>query len=232
MKVDVVVLAKVPRPGRSKTRLQPPCTPSEAAELASAALLDTVLAVEAASVDGRRVLVLDEPLNTLVKPGWHVLTQRGGGLDERLASAFADVGGPALLVGMDTPQVTPGLIELAISRLRGPNVDAVLGDALDGGYWAMGLRRPNESLFLGVPMSAPTTAVETRARLRAAGLRVVDLPKLRDVDTIADAWTVARDAALTRGSGGSRFAATLWTIAPRLTPRRAAGDLIGTGASP
>lgn len=232
MKVDVVVLAKVPRPGRSKTRLQPPCTPSEAAELAGAALLDTVLAVEAATIDGRRVLALDDPRSGIARPGWRTIWQRGVGLDERLASAFQDVGGPALLVGMDTPQVTPGLLELAVSRLRMPDVDAVLGDALDGGYWAIGLRRPNASVFLGVPMSAPTTAIETRARLRTAGLHVVDLPKLRDVDTIDDAWSVARDAALMRHPGGSRFAATLWAMAPRLALRRAAGDLVGTGVSP
>ena len=232
MRVDVVVLAKVPRPGRSKTRLQPPCTPAEAAELALAALLDTVLAIEAASIDGHRVLGLDEPVPWLARPGWRTMPQRGDGLDERLASAFEDVGGPALLVGMDTPQVTPRLLEDAVSRLRLPNVDAVLGEALDGGYWAIGLRRPVPSAFLGVPMSAATTAMETRARLRAAGLRVADLPKLRDVDTIEDAWTVARDAVVARGAGGSRFAAALWAMAPRRAARRTAGDLVGTGASP
>jgi uncharacterized protein len=231
MRVDVVVLAKVPRPGRSKTRLQPPCTPTEAAELASAALLDTVLAVETASIDGRRVLALDEPTSATARPGWRTIPQRGEGLDERLASAFQDVGGPALLVGMDTPQITSTLLEDAVRRLRLPHVDAVLGEAIDGGYWAIGLRRPNPSVFLGVPMSAPTTAIVTRARLRTAGLRVVDLPKVRDVDTIDDAWAVARDAALMRRPGGSRFVATLWAMAPRIALRRTTGDLAGSGVS-
>jgi rSAM/selenodomain-associated transferase 1 len=232
MRVGVVVLAKVPRPGRSKTRLQPPCTPAEAAELASAALLDTVVAIEAASIDGHRVLALDVPVPWLTRPGWRTIAQRGDGLDERLASAFNDVGGPAVLVGMDTPQVTAALLEDAVARLRLPNVDAVLGEALDGGYWAIGLRRPNPAVFLGVPMSEPTTAIETRARLRAAGLRVVDLPKLRDVDTIDDACAVAGDASLVRRPGGSRFAATLWAMGPRLVVRRAADDLAGAGVSP
>jgi uncharacterized protein len=232
VRVDVVVLAKVPRPGRSKTRLQPPCTPTEAAELASAALLDTVVAVEAASIDGRRVLALDEPSSAIAPPGWRTIPQRGDGLDERLASAFDDVAGPALLVGMDTPQITPTLLEDAVSRLRLPSVDAVIGEALDGGYWAIGLRRPHPSVFLGVTMSAPTTAVETRSRLRTAGLRVADLPKLRDVDTIDDAWAVARDASLMRRPGGSRFAKTLWAMAPRLALRRAARDLVGARVSP
>jgi uncharacterized protein len=232
MRVDVVVLAKVPRPGRSKTRLQPPCTPGEAAELALAALLDTVLAVEAASIDGRRVLALDVPVPSLARPGWRTIPQRGDGLDERLASAFEDVGGPTLLLGMDTPQVTPRVLEEAVSRLCLPNVDAVLGEAFDGGYWAVGLRRPVPSVFLGVPMSAPTTAMATRARLRAAELRVAELPKMRDVDTIEDAWVVAGDAVVARGAGGSLFAATLRAMAPRLAVRKAAGDVVGTGASP
>jgi hypothetical protein len=133
---------------------------------------------------------------------------------------------------MDTPQVTPGLLELAVSRLRLPDVDAVLGAARDGGYWAVGLRRPNPSVFLGVPMSAETTGMHTRARLRAAGLRVAELPTLRDVDTIEDAWAVARDAAVAWGARGSRFATTLGAMASRIARSRTDGDLVGTGVSP
>ena len=137
-------------------------------------------------------------------------------MDERLASVFEDVGGPALLVGMDTPQLTPALLEAGTTRLV--DTDAVLGDALDGGYWAIGLRRPNASAFLGVPMSVPTTAIRTRERLRTLGLHVADLPRLRDVDTIDDAWAVAIEAPT------SRFAATLRAIAPRLALRASAGS--------
>lgn len=216
MRVDVVVFAKTPRPGRSKTRLRPPCTFVEAAELAHAALFDTLRAVETTWVDGRRLLALEGPPPVGLSPRWDVLPQRGDGLDERLASAFEDVGGPALLVGMDTPQLTPGLLEAATTRLV--DADAVLGDAFDGGYWAIGLRRPNASAFLGVPMSAPTTANLTRARLGTLGLRVADLPRLRDVDTIDDAWAVALEAPT------SRFAATLRAISARFAPRTGAGS--------
>ena len=216
MRVDVVVLAKTPRPGRSKTRLHPPCTFVEAAELAAAALFDTLRAVDSMSIDGRRVLALDGPPSVGLSPLWDVLPQRGQGLDERLASAFEDVGGPALLVGMDTPQLTPALLEAASTRLV--DGDAVLGDAVDGGYWAIGLHRPNASAFLGVPMSAPTTAIRTRARLGTLGLHVADLPRLRDVDTIDDAWAVALEAPT------SRFAATFRAISPRLALRARAGS--------
>ena len=185
-----MVLAKAPRPGRSKTRLCPPCTPRDAAALARAALADTLDAVLATPA-ARRVLVLDGPVGDWLAPGVEVVVQRGGGLDERLAHAFADVGGPALLVGMDTPQVTAGDLARGLERLAAPGVDAVLGPAIDGGYWAVGLREAQPRAFLGVPMSTAWTGRAQHERLRRLGLRVALLPALRDVDRIADARAVA-----------------------------------------
>ena len=185
-----MVLAKAPRPGRSKTRLCPPCTPRDAAALARAALADTLDAVLATPA-ARRVLVLDGPVGDWLAPGVEVVAQRGAGLDERLAHAFADVGGPALLVGMDTPQVTAGDLARGLERLAAPGVDAVLGPATDGGYWAIGLREAQPRAFLGVPMSTAWTGRAQHERLRRLGLRVALLPALRDVDRIADARAVA-----------------------------------------
>lgn len=185
-----MVLAKAPRPGRSKTRLCPPCTPRDAAALAAAALADTLDAVLATPA-ARRVLVLDGPVGDWLAPGIEVVAQRGAGLDERLAHAFADVGGPALLVGMDTPQVTEDDLARGLERLAAPGVDAVLGPAPDGGYWAIGLREAQPRAFLGVPMSTAWTGRAQHARLRRLGLRVALLPALRDVDRIADARAVA-----------------------------------------
>ena len=184
----IIVLAKAPVPGRVKTRLCPPCTPAEAARLATAALLDT-LAAAAATPASRRICVLDGAPGGWLPPGFEVLPQRGAGLDERLAAAFADVAEPALLIGMDTPQVTPELLSHGLDRLA--CADAVLGRAPDGGYWAIGLRRSSATLFGGVPMSAATTGAAQHARLREHGLRVGELPWLRDVDTIEDARAVA-----------------------------------------
>jgi uncharacterized protein len=185
-----VVLAKAPRPGHSKTRLCPPCTPRDAAALARAALADTLDAVLATPA-ARHVLVLEGPVGDWLPPGVEVVAQRGSGLDERLAHAFADVGGPALLVGMDTPQVTPRDLARGLERLAAPEVDAVLGPAADGGYWAIGLREAQARAFLGVPMSTARTGRAQLARLRRLGLRVAALPALRDVDRIADARAVA-----------------------------------------
>jgi rSAM/selenodomain-associated transferase 1 len=198
----LLVIAKEPVPGRAKTRLCPPLSLGGAAALARAALEDTLAAVAAVPAR-RRILVLDGSPGPWLPCGLEVIAQRGDGLAERLGAAFADVGEPALLVGMDTPQLTPELLEQALGRLTAADVDAVLGEALDGGYWAIGLRDADPAAFAGVPMSVPTTAAAQRARLEALGLRVGELPALRDVDSYADALAVAGLAP------GTRFAAAV-----------------------
>ena len=184
----LLVIAKEPRPGRVKTRLTPPFSPEEAAALAEASLVDT-LHVLLATPARRRVLVLDGAPGPWLPPGFDVVPQCGGGLDERLAAAFAGCDGPALLIGMDTPQVTPALLTVDFA-----DCDAYFGPAEDGGFWALGLADPDPALLRGVPMSTPTTGAVQRARLTAAGLRVRDLPPLRDVDTAYDAELVAAEA--------------------------------------
>jgi uncharacterized protein len=201
----LVVIAKAPVAGRVKTRLSPPCTPAEAAGLAAAALADTLAAAGRAERPARRVLVLDGEAGPWVPRGFEVLPQRGDGLAARLAAAFADVGGPAFLIGMDTPQVTPALLDAGVAALD--RAEAVLGAALDGGYWGIGLRRPDARVFRDVPMSEPTTAAVQRARLAVLGLRTAVLPPLVDVDTIADARVVAAEAP------DSRFARALTGLA-------------------
>ena len=202
----LLIIAKQPVPGRVKTRLVPPCTHEQAAALAEAALADTLHAVLMAPAR-RRVLVLEGRPGPWLPPGFDVVAQCGGPLDERLAGASAAVRGPALLIGMDTPQVTAGLL-----TVDWQGADAVFGPAADGGFWALGLRVPDPALLRGVPMSTKSTGAIQRARLAAAGLRVADLPQLRDVDTAADAVAVARQAPQ------SRFAARVGELATVLSP--------------
>lgn len=193
----IIVIAKAPAAGRVKTRLTPHFTPEEAAELARAALADTFAAVLATPA-ARRVLALDGLPGSWVPEGIEVVPQSAGGLDARLAAAFDEAAGPALLIGMDTPQVTP---ELLARGLDFDGTDAWFGAAEDGGFWALGLAEPDPALILGVPMSVPHTGREQRRRLTESGRAVRDLPVLRDVDTPADAAAVAATAP------GSRFAA-------------------------
>ncbi|MFF4433714.1 DUF2064 domain-containing protein [Streptomyces sp. NPDC001513] len=190
----LLVIAKAPVAGRVKTRLTTAFTPQQAADLALASLQDTLAAVLATPA-GRRVLVLDGRPGPWIPDGIEVVPQGTGGLDARLAAAFALAGGPALLIGMDTPQVTPGLLALGLDFTE---ADAWFGPADDGGFWALGLADPDPSLLLGVPMSVAHTGAVQRRRLSDAGLAVRDLPELCDVDTPADAQRVAAAAPRTR----------------------------------
>jgi hypothetical protein len=187
---SIIVLAKSPVPGRVKTRLCPPCSHREAADVAAAALADT-LEVVAHTPARARVLALEGELGPWLPDGFTIVPQLGRGLDERLANAFAAVTGPAVLIGMDTPQVSRGRLVAAMERLSEPDVDAVLGPATDGGWWVIGLRRADPRVFIGVPMSTDHTGADQLTRLRSLGYRTYLLDELHDVDTFADAIAVA-----------------------------------------
>jgi glycosyltransferase A (GT-A) superfamily protein (DUF2064 family) len=174
-----LVLAKAPVPGRVKTRPCPRCTPEQAARIAAAALADTIDTV-AATPAARRTLVLDGDHPR--PPGWRIRVQRGGSLGERLANAFADTGCPGVrtvLVGMDTPQLTPSALAAAAHLV---DADAMLGPAVDGGWWVLGLRDPTHAEVLAdIPTSTATTGADTLEALRRRGLRVALLPRLVEV---------------------------------------------------
>jgi rSAM/selenodomain-associated transferase 1 len=192
-----MVLAKAPVPGNVKTRLSPPWSLAQAADLAEAALADT-LAVVGGAACRDRVVVLDGPAGSWVPAGFRVVPQCPGDMSARLAGAFSGCRLPALLIGMDTPQVTTAVLDEALERLAEPGFDAVLGPALDGGYWAIGLSRRAPTLFDGVPMSTAVTCRAQRQRMAKLGLRTRVLRPLRDVDRHADALIVARDAPTSR----------------------------------
>jgi glycosyltransferase A (GT-A) superfamily protein (DUF2064 family) len=195
----LLVIAKAPVPGRVKTRLCPPCTPEQAAGLAEAALVDTLETLSRLPA-GRRVLVLDGKPGRWLPPGWEVSPQCAGGLDARLADAFAGAGphAPAFLVGMDTPQLSATAVTDALAVGARTGADAWYGPAADGGFWAFGLARPTPRLAArllhGVPMSTPETGAALLARLEREGLRVHHLPELTDVDTATEAAQVATEA--------------------------------------
>jgi rSAM/selenodomain-associated transferase 1 len=197
----LVLVAKEPVAGRVKTRLHSAFTPDDAAVLARASLEDTFEAMAAAPAH-HRVVAVDGAAGAWIPEGFDVVPQPPGDLGARLAAAFRDVldghdRSPALLVGMDTPQLGRHLAEADFD-----GVDALLGLTDDGGYWAIGLRTADDRVFDGIPMSTSRTGEVQLRRLRDLGLRVGVLPRLRDVDEPADARAVARAAPATR------FAAT------------------------
>lgn len=195
----LIVLAKRPEPGQVKTRLQTRFTPGEAAALAAAALADTATAVQASAAPHRLLALAGDP--TGLGAGFVVCAQPDGTLNDRLTAAFAsafDAGSGrtaapgarperALLVGMDTPQVTPERLDVDWA-----GADALLGLSEDGGFWAIGLRSDHpDGVFDGVPMSTARTGSAQLARLMELGLSVKLLSPLRDVDLPADARAVA-----------------------------------------
>lgn len=190
--VTVIIMAKECVPGRVKTRLHPPFSLEEAAAIAQAALDDTIAAV--GRVDVRRVLCVQGTLPP--EPGFEQIPQSDGGLDERIADVLDRLGGPVLLIGMDTPQIDAELLSMVAHRWPF-GVDAWFGPASDGGFWLLGLRdsliggMPRGDLVRGVPMSEDRTGAVQRARLVDAGLSVADLPALTDIDDIDSLRVVA-----------------------------------------
>lgn len=190
----IIVMAKAPVAGQVKTRLTTAMSPQAAAQVASAALADTLGTVR--SIDGHRVVLAlaGDPAHLPQEAdGVETVPQRGDGFDERLAHAFGDAaaeGGPVALVGMDTPQLTTDLVLAALAGL-GEN-PAMVGRATDGGWWLLALRDPADAQALvGVPMSRVDTGDLTIAALQSRGLRVGTVDELLDVDTIEDAREVA-----------------------------------------
>jgi uncharacterized protein len=216
--VTLLVVAKVPVPGRAKTRLAATVGDRVAAEIAAAALLDTLDAVAAAPVATRVVALtgdLDDAADASEIRGrlapFIVVPQRGNGFADRLANAHADAaavdGHPVLQIGMDTPQVTAELLADCGRRLA--DAPAVLGLARDGGWWALGVHTPALAERLrGVPMSQPDTGALTLNALRSNGIHVTLLEELADFDVVDDVEAVrqgcrpaSRFAQATRAAG-------------------------------
>ena len=216
--LTLAVIAKAPLPGRAKTRLSPPCTPEQAAAIANALLAD-VLAVARHVAGVRLVVLFDGEPAAWLPDGVPVVQQRAGDLDQRLELAFQDLQSPALIIAADA-DVGVSDVHALVEPLVSGNVDAALGPAHDGGYWAIGLVRPIRGAVRGVPMNTAHTAAAQLDRFHQLGLRVHVGRCRRDIDTFDDALAVAA----ARPTG--HLAASLAAIGLDVRP----GDDEGTAA--
>jgi uncharacterized protein len=214
--VTVLVVAKSPEPGRAKTRLAATVGDRVAADIAAAALLDTLDAVAAAPVAARVVAVAGDvgaaaraaELRRRLE-AFTVIPQRGDNFANRLANAHVDCadGYPVLQIGMDTPQVTAELLTDCARRLL--DAPAVLGMAHDGGWWVLGVATPTMAGCLrAIPMSQRDTGELTLKALRDSGIDVAQVQSLADVDVLDDVAAVraacgpaSRFARVTRSAG-------------------------------
>lgn len=209
MTARVLVVAKAPVPGLAKTRLGAEIGMDAAADLAAAALLDTIDACRQAfgkhchlALEGDLAAASrgDEIVGALRE--WHVFAQQGDQLGERLAHAHGVVAGSGrgavVQVGMDTPQLTPSLLRSVGAELDA-GAEVVLGPADDGGWWVLGLADPQDAAALvDVPMSTSSTYADTLHALTRTGRSLATVARHRDVDTLDDAAAVAAAAPGTR----------------------------------
>lgn len=196
----LIIFAKAPIPGQVKTRLCPPLTPDEAASLHGSVVLDmlersrTTAALDrfvacAPSSDHVFFKILEE------RHGVRLITQMGDDLGTRMARAFADVLAlgyrQVLVIGTDLPTLPGSVFGEAVTLLAAH--DVVLGPALDGGYYLIGLRKPSPELFAGIPWSTDRVLPLTQQKAAALGLHTALLPVRRDIDTIDDLMAIIEE---------------------------------------
>lgn len=231
----LIFFAKAPIPGQVKTRLCPPLTPDEAASLHGSFVLDalersrTVPGVDrflacAPSADHVFFKIMEE------RQGLRLIDQVGEDVGARMAQAFQTAFARGyrrvLLAGTDLPTLPPSLYGQALGLLE--QHDLVLGPALDGGYYLIGLTRPAPDLFAGIPWSTDRVLALTQQKAGSMGLTTALLPPCRDVDRIADLWALIEEEGLgERGKGqgaksarlSARTAGALQLLAERLKTR-------------
>lgn len=195
----LILMGKRPEPGGTKTRLVPPLSATDAADLFACFLADKVAQMR--QVRAAELAVAYSPRSARayfadLAPGFRLIQQTGSSLGRRLANAFnvAFDQGYAYVMAIDgdSPTLPVTYLERGLECLTEPTVDVVLGPAVDGGYYGIGLKEPEPSLF-EVRMSTPRVLADTLARAEAAALRVRLLPEWYDVDTLADLSRLAAE---------------------------------------
>lgn len=201
MDAALIVVAKKPVPGLTKTRLCPPFTPESAAELYHCLMLDTLALIGRLEyVD--RVIAYAPPgasgyFREQAPNGFRLVPQEGKDLGQRLANALGhnlDLGyRRAVIMNSDGPTLPLACLEEAFSALE--DADITLGPSYDGGYYLIGMKRLHAELFQGIAWSTEQVFDQTLAKCQESGLLVHRLPKWYDVDVGADLDRLHRDLA-------------------------------------
>ncbi len=190
----LIVMAKEPKVGNTKTRLSPPLSKEEANGLYRCFLMDTFELMK--QVEDAQPVVAHWPagaehvFRALAPDGFRFAPQEGTDLGERLEHALArclkDGYQQVVAVDSDSPTLPLSYLREAFSALDDTEVDVALGPCDDGGYYLIGMKSPHPLLFQGMEMSTPTVAADTLKRGKQSGLRVLCLPTWYDVDTAQD----------------------------------------------
>jgi len=190
----LIVVAKEPSGGRTKTRLSPPLSGQVAADLYRHFLLDTLELMHLVESVQPTIAYLPAGaegfFRRIAPPGFQFVPQVGADLGERLDNVLRHClrSGyrQAVVMDSDSPTLPVGYLQQAFQELDDPSVDVVLGPCDDGGYYLIGLKSPCSALFRGVVMSTSTVTEETLQRAQEEGLQTACLPLWYDVDTPKD----------------------------------------------
>jgi rSAM/selenodomain-associated transferase 1 len=226
----LVLFAKAPIAGSTKTRLARERGDRDAVLLSAGFLLDTVelcarWRCERTAVDQNRRVVLyasphvEDPLlaEAARRAGARLEVQQGADLGARLRHAFEaeyERGARAVCaIGADSPSLPLHLLDEAFRALAWERV--VIGPTFDGGYWLIGAQRPAPDLFTDVPWSTPAVVPRTVNRLRATGIEPHLLPFWYDIDEAADLERLVWHAGSVRARSPEKLSAT-WQALERI----------------
>jgi len=203
----VTIMAKAPRAGEVKTRLSPPLSARDAAELYRCFLLDKIEQVRTLTAASPAIAYTPPDGRGFfegVAPDFLLVPQRGPDLGARLANSFEHLftlGHAAVFaIDSDTPTLPTPFLEQALDLIATPGIDLVLGPSEDGGYYLIGLRALYRELFEDMPWSTAQVVPETFRRAEGKGLKVAALPLWFDIDTPKDLKQLAASLA---GPGGN-----------------------------
>lgn len=177
------IFAKQPQPGQVKTRLCPPLTAQQAADLYRCSLRETVSRMQQGNFAVTICYAGERDWFAENFPGLPLQPQVGDNLGARMGNAFASFlqqGLPAILIGSDSPDLPLPLVEQAFAALQ--QVEVVLAPAVDGGYVLIGQAQPHPQLFCDIPWSSAAVLPETLQRLEQAAIAYQQLPAWEDLD--------------------------------------------------